>query len=175
MSHCIFPGSFDPPTRGHMDLICRAARLFDQVTVAVMVNRAKAGSIPLEARVSMLQKACRDLPNVRVELWKGLLADYVRMQGTEAVVLRGIRNGMECEQELVSAGVNRLLCPGMETILMPAADGLAQVSSSAVREIASFGGDYGFLVPEEIKEDIDMFLHRGIRQDEMTPSEAGNR
>ena len=158
MTHCIFPGSFDPPTNGHMDLIRRASRLFDRVTVTVMVNRNKTGTIPWERRVTMLKKACRNLPNVRVDLWKGLLADYVRMQETPSVVLRGVRNGMECEQEISSAGVNQVLFPGMETIFMPAADGLAQVSSSAVREIASFGGDYSRLIPEEIREDVDVFL-----------------
>ena len=163
MSHCIFPGSFDPLTRGHMDLIRRAARLFDRVTVTVMVNRSKAGTIPWEERVRMIQKACRDLPNVRADLWKGLLADYAAAQEEPTVVLRGVRNGTECEQELTSAGVNGLLNPGMETILMPASDGLAQVSSSAVREIASFGGDYGMLVPEEIQEDIDRFLRKNER------------
>lgn len=160
MSHCIIPGSFDPPTRGHLDLIRRAARLFDRVTVTVMVNIAKQGVIPWEDRVRMLRKACRDIPNVQAELWKGLLADYVRKQESPTVVLRGIRNGMECEQELAAAGVNGMLCPGMETILMPAAEGMGQVSSSAVREIASFGGDYSFLVPEEIAEDIGIFLRK---------------
>ena len=161
MSHCIFPGSFDPPTRGHMDLIRRAARLFDRVTVTVMVNKAKNGVIPWEERVRMLEKACRDIPNVRVELWKGLLADYVRKQESPCAVLRGIRSGAEGEQEITAAGINGLLCPGLETILMPAADGLARVSSSAVREIASFGGNYNFLVPEEILEDIGKYLNPG--------------
>ena len=160
MVQCVFPGSFDPPTRGHLDLIRRAARLFDRVTVTVMINRAKQGVIPWEERVRMLQKACRDIPNVRVEMWKGLLADYVRQQEGPTAVLRGIRSGAECEQELASAKVNGMLCPGMETILMPAAEGLGLVSSSAVREIASFGGDYRMMVPEEIAADIDVFLRK---------------
>ena len=160
MSHCIFPGSFDPPTLGHRDLIFRAARMFDQVTVTVMVNRSKKGIIPWEDRVRMLRTICQDLPNVQVDLWKGLLADYVRNQEDHAFVLRGIRGAMECEQEMTSARINGQLNPGMETVLMPAADGLAQVSSSAVREIASFGGNYSFLVPEEIREEVAVFLRK---------------
>ena len=78
MKCCVFPGSFDPPTRGHLDLIRRADAMYDRVTVAVMVNVSKQGMIPWEERVRMLKKTCGDIPNVRVELWKGLLADYIR-------------------------------------------------------------------------------------------------
>ena len=97
---------------------------------------------------------------VHPDEWKGLLADYVRNQEDHAFVLRGIRGAMECEQEMTSARINGQLNPGMETVLMPAADGLAQVSSSAVREIASCGGNYSFLVPEEIREEVAVFLRK---------------
>ena len=158
MIRCVFPGSFDPPTAGHMDLIRRAAGMFDRVTVAVMVNIGKAGAIPFEERARMLKKACAGLPNVKIDMWKGLLADYVRKQKGTTVVIRGVRDAAEFEREKEAAAVNRVLCPGMETLLLPASDGMSQVSSSTVREIAVFGGDYSFLVPDEIREDIAQHL-----------------
>ena len=158
MKYCVFPGSFDPPTRGHLDLIRRAAGMFDRVTVTVMVNVAKTGVIPWEERVRILKKACADIPNVKVELWKGLLADYMRQQKKPAVVVRGVRNAAEYEHEAEAAAVNRMLCPGLETVLIPASEGMNMVSSSTVREIAAFGGSYDFFIPEEIREDIDRYL-----------------
>ena len=158
MKYCVFPGSFDPPTRGHLDLIRRAAGMFDRVTVTVMVNVSKNGLIPWEERVRMLKKACADIPNVRVELWKGLLADYMRQQKKPAVVIRGVRNTAEYEHEAETAAVNRMLCPGLETVLIPASEGMDMVSSSTVREIATFGGSYDIFIPEEIREDIARYL-----------------
>ena len=158
MKYCVFPGSCDPPTRGHLDLIRRAAGMFDRVTVTVMVNVAKTGVIPWEERVRILKKACADIPNVKVELWKGLLADYMRQQKKPAVVVRGVRNAAEYEHEAEAAAVNRMLCPGLETVLIPASEGMNMVSSSTVREIAAFGGSYDFFIPEEIREDIDRYL-----------------
>ena len=160
MRCCVFPGSFDPPTRGHLDLIRRASGMFDRVTVAVMVNISKAGMIPWEERVRMLEKACGDIPNVRVVLWKGLLADFVRSRKKPTVVIRGVRNAAEYEREAEAAAVNRMLCPGMETILIPSSEGMGMVSSSTVREIAAFGGTYDFLIPPEIQQDIDRFLKK---------------
>ena len=160
MRYCVFPGSFDPPTRGHLDLIRRAAAMYDRVTVTVMVNVAKQGTIPWEERVRMLEKACADMPNVRVELWKGLLADYMRKQKKPAVVIRGVRNAAEFEHETEAAAVNRMLCPGLETVLIPASEGMGMVSSSTVREIAAFGGTYDFLIPPEIQKDIDRYLKK---------------
>lgn len=158
--NCVFPGSFDPPTKGHLDLIRRAAGMFDRVTVTVMVNVAKTGVIPWEERVRMLEKACRDIPNVRVDLWKGLLADYIRQQEEPAVVIRGVRNASEFEHEAEAAAINRTLCPGMETLLIPASEGMNMVSSSTVREIAAFGGNYDFLIPAKIRKDIDRYLKK---------------
>lgn len=157
MSCCVFPGSFDPFTYGHLDLIRRSSSLFDTVIVTVMQNRSKTGCIPYGERVEMIRKACREIPNVRAELWNGLLADFMRMHSGAAVV-RGIRSSAEAEQEIRTAAVNRRLLPGLETILLPASDGMADISSSAVREIASFGGDYSAFVPECIHEDLKNWL-----------------
>lgn len=157
MSACVFPGSFDPMTCGHLDLIRRAAALFDSVTVTVMQNRSKSGCIPYEERVTMIRNACKELPNVSVELWNGLLADYMRMH-PGAAVIRGVRSSAEAEQEISAATINRRLLPGLETILFPASEGLAQVSSSVVREIASFGGDYSDFVPVCNREKLKKWL-----------------
>lgn len=146
MSRCIFPGSFDPMTLGHLDLIRRAAALFDEVTVTVMVNRSKSCCIPAEERVRMIREACRGIRNVSADFWQGLLADYVRMH-PGAFVIRGIRTAAEFEQENASAAVNKLLYSGMETVFIPSSDEWSGVSSSAVREIASFGGDFRQFVP----------------------------
>ena len=159
MNSCVFPGSFDPVTRGHMDIIARAAGLFDRVTVAVMVNIHKQGVLKPEERVDLLRKACAGLPNVRVVRWDGLLADYMRRNG-EKCLIRGVRGSVEYESETVNAQINRMLNPEVETLFMPAAEGLGCVSSSAVREIASFGGDISPYVPESVAEEIRNLLSK---------------
>ena len=157
MSSCVIPGSFDPMTRGHLNLVTRAASLYDHVTVTVMVNRSKAGCIPFEERVRMIRKACKELTNVQAETWDGLLADYMRLH-PGSIVVRGARSVQEFEQEIKAAAVNRRLYPGLETVLIPAADELADVSSSVVREIASFGGDYSSFVPKCICRELEKWL-----------------
>ena len=153
MRTCVFPGSFDPITCGHMNLIERAARMYDSVTVAVMVNISKTGTIPYEERVNIIRKACSKITNVQVVLWKGLLADYIR-ENEGSVVIRSVRNIGEFEQEIRAAEINRRLCPGMETVLIPADPSLADISSSAVREISAFGGNIRNLVPAGVYSDI---------------------
>ena len=159
MVTCVFPGSFDPPTRGHLDLISRAASLFDRVTVAVMVNVNKTGSIPSETRADMLRRICEPYPNVSVVIWTGLLTDYLRSH-RERIIIRGVRSGVEMDQELQSAAANRMLFRRAETLYLPSSPSLACVSSSAVREIASFGGDISAFVPETLTEEICAFLSK---------------
>ena len=161
MTTCVFPGSFDPVTNGHYDLIRRAASIFDRVTVAVMINVRKIYLIPVEYRVQMLEKLCADLPNVRIDVWNGLLADYMRKQG-EHIILRGVRSYTEYDQEMSAAGANRLLNDRTETILIPTSPQYSGVSSSAVKEIFSFGGDIRAFVPEVLKEEIIHFLSKEI-------------
>ena len=156
-SLCVFPGSFDPVTVGHMDLIGRAAGMFDSVTVAVMVNISKNGMIPYEERVRILRKACAKFPNVQVELWKGLLADYLR-EHPSTVVVRSVRNAGEAELEIRTAAINRRLFPRAETLLIPASADLADISSSAVREIAGFGGDIREFVPKSVYREIMKYM-----------------
>ena len=108
MKSCVFPGSFDPVTSGHLDLIRRAASLFGQVTVTVMINVNKKGTLPVGERIRILRKACADIGNVRIDRWDGLLSEYMRSKG-ERIVLRGVRGFDEFEQEFNSAQINRKL------------------------------------------------------------------
>lgn len=159
MATCIFPGSFDPVTKGHVNLISRASRLFDHVTVTVMNNIRKKGSIPVEKRVRMLKKACADFPNVSVDIWDGLLADYMK-EKDETIIIRGIRGSGELDQELQACAANRMLNKDIETIFIPCDPVMNGISSSAVREIASFGGDISGFVPEELTEEIVTLLSK---------------
>lgn len=163
MVSCVFPGSFDPVTKGHMDLIQRAASLFDRVTVTVMVNINKKGALSPEDRIRLLEKACRQFSNVQVERWDGLLADYMKKK-KERIVIRGVRNTPEFEQEISSACTNKMLNGSVETLFIPTDPALAGVSSSAVREIFSFGGDISAFVPEKlIKEIRDLLSKKTIQ------------
>ena len=159
MSSCVFPGSFDPVTAGHLDLIRRAAAVFDTVRVTVMINVNKQGAVPVEDRIRLLKKACKPYPNVKIDQWDGLLADYMREKG-EKILIRGVRGCAEFEHEYSSALLNKGLNGQIETFLMPADPALSVVSSSAVREIAAFGGDLSRLVPSECLKDIQMLLSK---------------
>ena len=153
MVSCVFPGSFDPVTKGHLDLISRAASMFDHVTVAVMINPHKKCFISAEKRAELLRKLCGGYANVTVDLWDGLLVDYLRQKG-ESIILRGLRSAAEYEQEMLSAEANSLLYRRATTLFIPCSPSLAGISSSAVREIHSFGGDISAFVPPGLREDI---------------------
>ena len=149
----IYPGSFDPATVGHEDMIRRAAKLFDRLIVAVLNNPAKRGAFPVEERLRMLEKITASLDNVTVARWDGLLVDFVKQEGASAVV-RGLRQVSDFETELTMAQANSRLLPGMETVFLMTRPEEGCISSSVVREIASFGGDVGPFVPECIAEDV---------------------
>lgn len=153
MSSCVIPGSFDPVTIGHVNLISRAARIFDRVTVTVMINVHKTGSLTPERRKEFLERSLRHLSNVKVDLWDGLLAEYMISRG-ENCILRGSRNAAEFDAEKQSAEINRLLAPSVTTLIMPAEDAVACVSSSAIRELIRFGGDPKPFLPPETAEEI---------------------
>lgn len=156
---CIYPGSFDPITIGHMDIIRRAAVLFDKVIVAVLHNPAKKGAFPIEERLNMIRKACASIPNVEVDTFGGLLADYVKQTRAQAVV-RGLRGISDFESECQMAQVNQQVLPGMETLFMMTRPEHAHISSSVVRELASFGGDVQAYIPPEIHEDVLRYYTR---------------
>lgn len=154
---CIFPGSFDPITCGHLNLIRRISAIFNHVTVTLMINRNKNGCIPYDERLRLIQKACGDMDNVNVEYWQGLLSDYMRNH-PGSIIVRGVRNAQDFEQEKLAAAINRELNPDIETIFFPSVSEFELVSSSTVREIASFGGDYKKYVPDSISTDLDKWL-----------------
>lgn len=149
MKTAIYPGSFDPITRGHMDIIERAARLCDTLEVVVMHNVHKQGTFTVEERLDMIRTACAHVPNAHVSVFEGLLVDCARAFGADAVV-RGLRAANDFEYEFQMAQLNRSLCEQVETLFMMTSPQYAYISSSAVREIASFGGDVSTLVPAPV-------------------------
>jgi len=119
MVSCVFPGSFDPVTVGHTQLISRAAGMFDRVTVAVMINIKKAGALSVDQRIDLLRKACSSFKNVRIVSWEGLLTDFMQ-KNDEKIIIRGIRTGTEFDQEMNAHYANRKLNDQIETIFLPA-------------------------------------------------------
>lgn len=152
----LYAGSFDPVTCGHMDIIERTARLCDELVVAVMHNPDKRGAFSVEQRVSLLEKACAHMQNVRVIAHGGLLVECAGEQKVSCVV-RGVRPLGDFESEYQMAQVNRML-GGVETLMMPTSEQLASVSSSMVRQIAAFGGSIDKLVPACIAKEIGEML-----------------
>jgi pantetheine-phosphate adenylyltransferase len=136
----VYPGTFDPITRGHEDIVRRAARLFDEVIVAIAENRNKAPFFTLEERVDMARAVLAEVPGVRVEGFTGLLIDFAAVNRAHTV-LRGLRAVSDFEYEFQLAGMNRNLKPDIETIFMTPSDQYMFISSSMVREIAGLGGD----------------------------------
>ncbi len=160
----VYPGSFDPVTLGHEDVIRRASALFDRVIVAVMHNPQKRGCFPVAERLALLKKVAAPYANVTVDCWDGLLVDYVRKTGAAAVV-RGLRQVNDFESEMTMAQVNAHLLPGMETVFLMTRPEHGCISSSMVREAASFGADVGDFVPPCIAEDIQRhFTQADIEQ-----------
>lgn len=147
-SHVIYPGSFDPVTLGHLDILERACRLFDRVTVLV-AGRGKAGLLPVDERVRLFAAAAAHLPGVQVDAFAGLLVDEVRARGAGAVV-RGIRTAGDYEHEWGLAGVNSLLAAEVEFVYFLARPELAAVSSSLVRDVVRHGGALDKLVPPTV-------------------------
>jgi len=140
MLTAVYPGTFDPITRGHEDLVRRAVRLFDRVIVAVAESRNKQPFFSMEERVAMARDVLAGVPHVSVEGFSGLLIDFVAEQGAIAV-LRGLRAASDFEYEFQLAGMNRNLKPDIETIFLTPSDQYMFISASMIREIAQFGGD----------------------------------
>jgi len=155
MRIAVYPGSFDPLTAGHMDVIARAAKLFDELHVTVLENPAKRCAFSIEERREMIAEAAaaEGIENVIADSFEGLTTDWARRVGACAMI-RGIRDGEDAAYELRLAAANRRLCDAIETVLLPARPELSYISSSAVREIASHGRDIDGLVPEAIKNKI---------------------
>jgi pantetheine-phosphate adenylyltransferase len=142
---CVCPGSFDPVTNGHLDVIERASRLYDEVVVAVLVNPAKRGLFPIEERIDLLQQITAGLGNVVVDSFEGLLVDHCRDRDIP-VVVKGLRAVSDFDYELQMAQMNHRLT-GLETLFMPTNPEFSFLSSSLVKEVATLGGDVSGLVP----------------------------
>ena len=145
----IYPGTFDPPTNGHLDLITRGSRIFSHLTVAVLINPVKNPLFTPEERVEMLTEATAPLENVSVATFDGLMVDFARKKGA-AAVLRGIRAISDYEHEFQMALMNRRLAPEIETVFLQPAGRYSFVSSRMVKEVFSFGGDISGLVPPNV-------------------------
>ncbi len=150
MRTAVCPGSFDPVTCGHVDVISRAAELFDEVTVAVLANESKAGLFEVEERMEMLSLVLEKLPTVTVMSFSGLLVDFCRRHEVTAVV-KGLRTTADFGYELQMAQMNARIA-GVETVLLPTSPQWSFVSSTLVKEVAAFGGDVSGLVPSEVLE-----------------------
>jgi pantetheine-phosphate adenylyltransferase len=152
MKHAVYPGSFDPVTYGHLDVIKRAAKMFDTLTVSVLNNKEKCPLFSVEERVKILQEATKDMPNVKVDSFSGLLINYAADNNIH-VAVRGLRAITDFEYELQIAQTNRLLSKGsLDTMFLTTSLEYAYLSSSGVKEIASFGGDISQCVPPFVAE-----------------------
>jgi len=149
----VYPGSFDPPTYGHLDIIERSSRVFSRVIVAVARNIRKDVMFTTSERVAMLRRLTRSYPNVEVDSFRGLLVDYVRNRGAH-VVVRGLRAISDFEYEFQMAHMNKKLAPDVDTVFMMTGERNSYISSNIVKEIARFGGNIDPLVPPVVRENV---------------------
>lgn len=160
MRRCVCPGSFDPVTHGHLDVIERAAGLFDEVVVAVLVNVSKKGLFAHDERIAILEDVCAEFPNVRVESFQGLLVDFAR-QNEIPVVVKGLRAMTDFDYELSMAQMNHRLT-GLETFFVATNPEYSYLSSSLVKEVAAYGGDVTGLVPPIVRERLSRHFGDGV-------------
>ena len=153
MRTAVYPGSFDPVTLGHLDIIERSSKIVDKRVVGVLQNSAKNPLFSVEERVTMLKEVTAHLSNVQVVSFDGLLVDFAR-QSHAAVVVRGLRAITDFEYELQMSQTNRIMCPGLDTIFLTTDLKYAYLSSSIVREVAQYGGDISSFVPATIAERV---------------------
>lgn len=153
MKNAIYPGSFDPVTVGHLNIIRRASQIFDRLTVCVMVNAGKNPMFTLEERVDLIRRVTRDLPNVVVDFSGELLAEYARKQG-KCVIVKGLRAGSDFENEFQMAMINHKLNPDLDTMFLTAEHQYTYLSSSMVKELGRYGADLSDFLPAEIIPDF---------------------
>lgn len=149
----IYPGSFDPVTRGHLDIIDRASRLVDELIIGVLVNSAKKPLFTMDERVEFIKRVTKDIPNVKIEAYDGLLVEFAKSRGAQ-ILVRGLRAVTDFEYELQIAQTNHKLDSSIDTVFLTTSVEYSYVSSSIVREVASYGGDIRQFVPECIVDDI---------------------
>ena len=153
MSIAVYPGTFDPVTYGHIDIIRRASAAFDSLVVGVLKNYTKTPMFSVPERVEMIGELISDLPNVSVTSFEGLVVDFCRDCGAR-VIIRGVRSYADYEYEQIMAQTNRRLMPEVETMFLTTSPEYSYVSSSAVRELAAFKGDFSAFVPDSIRDRI---------------------
>ena len=159
----IFPGSFDPPTLGHLDIIQRAAAMFDTLVVGLLDNPSKHPMLSTVDRVALLRKVAAPFGNVTVESYHGLLVDFARSRQA-SVIVRGIRGGADLDYERQMADTNRHMHPGLDTVLLTPSPAVAHISSTLVRQIANLGGSVRGLVPEAVEAALTARAHAGRTQ-----------
>lgn len=159
MKIAIYPGSFDPVTSGHLNIIRRAAKIFDRVIVCVMVNAGKHPMFTLEERVELIQRVTADLPNVEVEGSSELLADYARKKGS-CVIVKGLRAGSDFEYEFQMALINRKINPDLDTMFLTAEHQYTYLSSSTVKELGNYNVDLSDFLPEQIIPDFQNRINK---------------
>jgi pantetheine-phosphate adenylyltransferase len=153
MKIAIYPGSFDPVTSGHLNIIRRAANIFDKLIVCVMVNAGKNPMFTLEERVDLIRRVTGDLPNVEVDSSSELLAEYAKRKG-DCVIVKGLRAGSDFENEFQMALINHKINPALDTMFLTAEHQYTYLSSSTVKELGSYGVDLADFLPEEIIPDF---------------------
>lgn len=160
MNHtAIYAGTFDPITYGHLDLVERAAKTFDQLIISVAASKGKGTMFTLDERVELVKRVVAFFPNVKVDAFSGLLVDHVRSLGAR-VIIRGLRAFSDFEFEFQMALTNRRMAPDVETIFLMPKEEYSYVSSSSVREIAVMGGDTSLFVPAVVKEALEEWVAR---------------
>ena len=159
MRRAVCPGSFDPVTNGHVDVISRAAGLYDELVVAVLVNPGKAGLFTVDERMDLLREAVAEMPNVTIDSFQGLLVDYCKAHEIP-VIVKGLRAVSDFEYELQMAQMNRELA-NIETLFVPTAPQVGHLSSSLVKQIAMFGGDVSRLVPKAVNDRLLDHVRKG--------------
>ena len=153
MTTAVYPGSFDPVTNGHLDVITRGANLFDRVIVGVLHNSAKSPLFSAEERVKILEEATADLKNVEIVSFSGLSVEFARKCNAK-VIIRGLRAITDFEYELQMAQTNRVLAPDIDTMFLTTSLEYAYLSSTTVKEVAAFGGDISKFVPEFVRREV---------------------
>ncbi|MFC5750288.1 pantetheine-phosphate adenylyltransferase [Actinomadura rugatobispora] len=148
MRRVVCPGSFDPVTNGHLDIVSRASRLFDEVVVAVMINKTKQGLFTVDERIEMLEEVTKEYGNVKIDKWHGLLVDFCR-QNDIPMIVKGLRAVSDYEYELQMAQMNHRMA-GVETMFMSTNPLYSYLSSSLMKEIVKYGGDVSGLIPEAV-------------------------
>lgn len=153
MTIAVYPGSFDPVTNGHLDVIIRGAQLFDEVIVGVLHNSTKSPLFSVEERVKILEEATKELKNVQIVTFSGLSVEFARECGAQ-VIIRGLRAITDFEYELQMAQTNRVLAPDIDTMFLTTSLEYAYLSSTTVKEVAAFGGDISKFVPEFVRKEV---------------------